>query len=163
MPNPFAAFLGQSLRRVLYYQATECRETYWAGMHDVGQGVELAFDTGHVFVTWATQFSASGLYIQTGRMIDWLRGGVFDDASENADWNPLIGQPLAEAYLGAHDLMLSFGTAKVFVVTGEVDRETLTVDGMADNLAVLFGEERRRAFWAQYPNVRVYTGANETS
>lgn len=86
-------------------------------MHDVEQGVELAFDTGHFFITWDTNYSVNGLYIQTGRMVDWLKGGVFEDASEHADWKPLLGQPLAEAHSGENDLLLRFGTEKVFMVS----------------------------------------------
>lgn len=152
MSDSFQPFIGQALRRVLYYrpEAEASTELNWPGFHDVGQGVELVFDTGRFFVTWDTAADEE-LSIRPGCMVDFLRMGVFEDVSAHPDWQGYIGRPLEALRLLPNEAAVQIGGQQVFIVTAEVDPDTLLIEGMADNLVVFFSPELRNAFFAQYP------------
>ena len=147
-----AQFKGQVLRRIIYYRP-QCDANIhlnYPHAHDVGQGMEFAFDIGHFFITWDTS-NEEELNIQKGRMVDWLSGGLFEDASELDVWQPHIGKPLISLDFLPSYTKLQFDAGEVYIVTAEIDRQyPETIDGMADNLVVFFSEERLQAFLAQY-------------
>lgn len=155
MPTASQPFLGQPLRRVRYYrpQSDANLELNWPGRHDVGQGIELGFDAGEFFVTWDTA-AEEGVSIHPGRMQEFLRAAVFEDVSAHPDWQEHIGQPLAELQLLTSEVRLQFGEKWIFIVTAEIDPETMEIDGMADNLVVFFRAQIRDAFFAQYPGTQ---------
>lgn len=154
MLSSLQPFFSQPLRRVIYYrpQCDANEDLNWLGFHDVGQGVELAFDAGHFFITWDTA-AEKGITVQIGRMVDWLRGGAFENVSEHPDWQALIGQPFESLEIPMSEIVLQIGQHTVYIVTAEIDRQNPEIiDGMADNLVVFFTQERRDSFFAQYRN-----------
>ncbi|WP_075836579.1 hypothetical protein [Deinococcus marmoris] len=153
MSDSLQSFIGQSLRRVLYYRPEGEANTdlNWPGFHDVGQGVELVFDTGRFFVTWDNAADEE-LSVYPGCMVDFLRTGVFEDVSAHPDWQGHIGQPLAALRLLPNEAAVQIGGQQVLIVTAEVDPGTLQIEGRTDNLVVFFGPELRDAFFAQYPD-----------
>lgn len=159
MPDGFSHLIGQPLRRLLYYRpgSDANLDLNWPGVHDVGQGVELAFDEGHCFVTWdhAVEEEVS---VRPGRLVDFLRAGAFEDVSAHVGWQPHVGQGLVAVQVRQNEVVLQFGERQVYVVTAEVDMESLLIDGMADNLVVFFHEEARREFFAQYPGEPTRSG-----
>lgn len=159
MPKGLEQFIRSSLRRVLYYrpEGDANLDLNWPGFHDVGQGVELSFDVGHFFVTWGNTADEE-LSVHHGRMVDFLKAGIFEDVSQHADWQAHIGHPLDAVHLQPNEAVIQIGGKQVFVVTAEVDPESLEIDGMPDNLVVFFSPEARDAFIAQYSDIRTDVG-----
>jgi hypothetical protein len=155
MPNGLEQFISQSLRRVLYYrsQGDANIDLNWPGFHDVGQGIELSFDVGHFFVMWDNA-AEEELSVHHGRMVDSLNAGIFEDVSQHADWQAHIGKPLEAVYFLLNETIVQIGGKQVFVVTAEVEPESLHIDYMSDNLVVFFNLEARNAFFAQYHSTR---------
>ncbi|ACO47732.1 hypothetical protein DEDE109153_12415 [Deinococcus deserti] len=155
MSHSLEQFIGQPLRRVLYYrpQGDANIDLNWPGIHDVGLGVELTFDTGYFFVTWDNA-AEEELSVYHGRMVDFLKEGIFEDISQHADWQAHIGQPMEAVHLLPNEAVVQIGGKQVFVITAEVDPDSLQIDGMADNLVVFFSPEARNAFYAQYPDTQ---------
>lgn len=85
-------------------------------------------------------------------MVDFLRAGIFEEVSGHADWLEHVGQPLQAVRVLPYEAVVEFSGKQVFIVTAEVDRETLQIDGMADNLVVFFSQAGRNRFFAQYPD-----------
>ena len=155
MSHRLEQFIGQPLRRVLYYrtQSDANMDLNWPGFHDVGQGVELSFDTGSFFVTWDNA-AEEEVSIHHGRMVDFLNAGIFEDASGHADWQEHVGKPMEAVRLLPNEAVVEIGGKQVFVVTAMVDPDSLQIDGRTDHLVVFFSSEVRNAFFAQYSDSR---------
>jgi len=147
MSHSLEQFIGQPLRRVLYYRPEDDAniDLNWPGMHDVGQGVELNFDRGSFFVTW-DDAAEEELSVHHGRMVDFLNAGTFENVSRHADWQTHIGQSIEAVQLLPNEAVVHIGGKQVFIITAEIDPDSLQIDGMADNLVVFFSSEARNAF-----------------
>ncbi|WP_309571915.1 hypothetical protein [Deinococcus sp.] len=119
----------------------------------MGQGVELGFVVGHFFVTWDNAADEE-LSVRPGRMVDFLREGIFENVSEHPDWQGHIGRSLGKVDVLENEAILTIGGKQVYIVTAKVDPETLHIDALADNLVVYFSADARDSFFAQYPDPR---------
>ncbi|GGR17409.1 hypothetical protein [Deinococcus ruber] len=155
MLDDLRPFLNQCLRRVVYYRSEFDAniDLNWSGFHDVGQGVELSFDGGHFFVTWDNTVEED-MSVHSGRMVDFLSAGIFEDVTRHLDWKDKIGHSLAGVRLLQNEVVLHFAEKQVSIVTARVDRLTLRMDAMADNLVVMFHPTARDAFFARYPDAQ---------